>query len=141
MLERPLLTERMKQTHLQRCQGLLNDLKSSPAGRVIISSDEKTFDVDPVYNRRNDRYVSFGDVDEEVRTVSTTKHAAAAMALGLVASNGIVACRVRHGSVEATKRAVDQAWNEMDEDYVVKICSALRKRLTAIVEADGDRIE
>ena len=81
------------------------------------------------------------DVEEEVRTVFTTKHAAAAMALGLVASNGIVACRVRHGSVEATKRAVDQAWNEMDEDYVVKTCSAFRKRLTAIVEADGDRIE
>ncbi len=90
-LERPILTTRMKETHLQRCQGLLNNMKSAAAGRVIIFSDEKTFDVDPVYNCRNDRYVSFGEVDEEVRTVTTTKHPASAMALGFVASNGLAA--------------------------------------------------
>jgi len=90
-LERPLLTASMKVTHLQRCQGLLNNLKSAAPGRVIIFSDEKTFDVDPVYNRRNDRYISFGVIDEDQRTITTTKHPASAMALGFVASNGIAA--------------------------------------------------
>ncbi|QQP37062.1 Putative transposable element [Caligus rogercresseyi] len=61
-VERPLLTERIKYVHLQRCQTLLNNLKSATAGRVIIFSDEKTWTVDPVRNRRNDCYLSFGGI-------------------------------------------------------------------------------
>ncbi|QQP53945.1 Uncharacterized protein FKW44_006602, partial [Caligus rogercresseyi] len=47
-----------------------------------------TWTVDPVRNRRNDRYLSFGDVDEMVRTLTTTKHPASVISLGFVASNG-----------------------------------------------------
>ncbi|QQP40096.1 Putative transposable element, partial [Caligus rogercresseyi] len=57
-------------------------------GRVIVFSDEKTWTVDPVRNRRNDRYLTFGEVDEDIRTMSTTKHPASVMSLGFVASNG-----------------------------------------------------
>jgi transposase-like protein len=88
-VERPLLTPAIKLTHLQRCQGLLNNLKSARAGRVVIFSDEKTWTVDPVRNRQNDRYISFGEIDETLRTLTTTKHAASVMSLGFVASNGI----------------------------------------------------
>lgn len=89
-VERPLLTESIKMTHLQRCKALLNDLKKAKANRVIIFSDEKTWTVDPVRNRQNDRYLSFEDVDESVRTLTTTKHPASVMSLGFVASDGKV---------------------------------------------------
>ncbi|QQP58107.1 Putative transposable element [Caligus rogercresseyi] len=89
--ERPLLTERIKAVHLQRCQALLNNLKSATAGRVIIFSDEKTWTVDPVRNRRNDCYLSFGEIEKSARTLTTTKHPASAMPLGFVTSNDTAA--------------------------------------------------
>ena len=47
--------------------------------------------VDPVRNRRNDRYVDFGDnVEDHVRYISSTKQAAVVMLLGLMSSNGEV---------------------------------------------------
>ncbi|QQP37852.1 Uncharacterized protein FKW44_018264, partial [Caligus rogercresseyi] len=42
MFERPLLTPQIKVTHLQRCKGLINDLKSAPAGKIIISVMKRT---------------------------------------------------------------------------------------------------
>ena len=51
--------------------------------------------LDPVRNRRNDRYVDFGDnVEDHVRYISSTKHAFAVMFLGLVCSNGEVSTPV-----------------------------------------------
>ncbi|CAB4068553.1 unnamed protein product [Lepeophtheirus salmonis] len=85
--ERPLLTERQREVRLGRAKKILNDIKSS-SGRIIIFSDEKTFTVDPVFNRQNDRVGSFGDVQDKHRYVATTKHPASVMMLGLVASNG-----------------------------------------------------
>lgn len=90
IVERPLLTPAIRTKRLERCQMLVNDLKSAPAGRVIIFSDEKTWTVDPVRNRRNDRYLSLGEEDASARTLSTTKHPASVMSLGFVASNGAV---------------------------------------------------
>ncbi len=51
------------------------------------------------------------------------------------------ACMVRHGSVDEMKAAVDLAWAQMSPDYIRATCIAFRKRLTAIVEAEGGRIE
>ncbi len=87
-VERQFMSVSVRQNHLHRCQGLLNNLKSAPANRVIIFSDEKTCTVDPVRNRQNDHYLTFGDVDESVRTLATTKHPASVMSLGFVASDG-----------------------------------------------------
>ncbi len=76
-VERPLMTPQIKETHLLRCQGLLNNLKSGATRRVINFSDEKTWTVDPTRNRRNDRYVAFeGEIDESIHTLTTTKHPA-----------------------------------------------------------------
>ena len=58
MKKKPLLTDAIKVTHLLRCKGLLNKLKSGKAGRITIFSDEKTWTVDPVHNRKNDRYIT-----------------------------------------------------------------------------------
>ncbi|QQP56069.1 Putative transposable element [Caligus rogercresseyi] len=203
-VERPLLTERIKAVHLQRCQALLNNLKSATAGRVIIFSDEKTWTVDPVRNRRNDRYLSFGKIDKSARTLTTTKHPASAMSLGFVASNGIAApliwfptgfrlkaadyikgefpdgnvvfqhpahtaltaqnwlkkhverqpldyafwphvqskaCTLRHANVEAMKASVNEHWTSMSKEYITKTCQAFRRRLEAIVIADGGYID
>ena len=43
--------------------------------------------VDRVRNRRNDCYLSLGEVDESARTLSKTKHLASVMLPGFVASN------------------------------------------------------
>lgn len=56
--------------------------------RVIFFSDEKTFTVDPVVNKRTDRVVCFEDSPSELRHVTRTKHPASVMMLGVVASTG-----------------------------------------------------
>lgn len=46
-----------------------------------------------MHNHRNDSYVMFkkaADMDNTLRTVTTTKHPASLMSLGFVASNGLV---------------------------------------------------
>ncbi len=91
MLERPLLTLGIKETHLQRCQALLNNLKSAKANWVIIFSDEKTWTVDQVRNSQNDRFMAFGDINDEDRTITTTKHPASVMSLGFMALNSMAA--------------------------------------------------
>ena len=59
IVERPLLILDICAKRLERCQMLVNDSESASAGRVIIFSDEKTWSVDPVRNRRNDRYPTY----------------------------------------------------------------------------------
>ena len=76
----------MKQKHLERSNRLLNDLKNH-GNRIVIFSD-KTFIVDPVVNKQNDRIVSFGQDISELRNMSTTKHPVSVMMLGVVASIG-----------------------------------------------------
>ncbi|QQP38364.1 Hypothetical protein FKW44_018922, partial [Caligus rogercresseyi] len=49
----------MMTVHFLRC----NDLKSEPAKRVIIFSDEKTWKMDPMRSIQNDHYIAFGDPD------------------------------------------------------------------------------
>ncbi len=65
-VERPLLTEAMKERHLHCCKTLWHDLKHAKAGRVIIFSDEKIWMVNPTRNGQNNCYLSFSDVDEAV---------------------------------------------------------------------------
>ena len=55
---------------------------------MLFFSDEKTFTVDPVINRQNDRVVCFDETPEKIRHLSTTKHPASVMMLGVVASTG-----------------------------------------------------
>ena len=47
----------MKQKSLERGNRLLNDLRNH-VNRIVIFSDEKTFTVDPVLNKQNDRIVT-----------------------------------------------------------------------------------
>ncbi|XP_059096082.1 uncharacterized protein LOC131890692 [Tigriopus californicus] len=54
----------------------------------MLFSDEKTWTVDPVHNRRNDRFMAFGN-PEGGDVLFTTKHPASVMSLGFVASNGL----------------------------------------------------
>ena len=82
------MTPAIKAEHLRRCKGLLNNLKSAKANRTIIFSDEKTWTVDPTRNRRNDRFISFGDPEGQ-NIITTTKHPSSTMSLGFVASNGL----------------------------------------------------
>ncbi|QQP40967.1 Putative transposable element [Caligus rogercresseyi] len=74
-VERPLLTQRHRDLRLDRCRRILSDLKHN-GDRVVFFSDEKTFTVDPVYNKQNDRVICFGNVSNVIRSVSKTKHPA-----------------------------------------------------------------
>ena len=56
--------------------------------RIVILSDEKTFTVDPVYNKQNDRVVKIRNDVFEHRRMSTTKHPASIVMPGVIASNG-----------------------------------------------------
>ena len=85
--EKPLLTKHQQEVRLERCWRLLNDIKHS-RDRIIFFSDEKTFTVDPVINKQNNRVVCFEDTPSELRYVSRTKHPASVMMLGVVASTG-----------------------------------------------------
>ncbi|QQP34777.1 Putative transposable element [Caligus rogercresseyi] len=51
------------------------------------------------------------------------------------------ACKLCPPSIAALKAAVNQEWTSMDEDIEVKVCQAFRKRLMAIVAANGGYIE
>ena len=102
LLKRPLVSERDQNVRVERYTRLLNDLKSAPPHRIIFFSDEKTFDVDPHHNPQNDRFVRlpaaaagggagdpFGAVHGE-KYITSTKHPASLMFLGVVASTGEV---------------------------------------------------
>ena len=86
-VENPLLTQKQQEARLERCKKILNDLKHS-RDRIIFFSDEKTFTVDPVINKQNDRVVCFEDTRRELRHATRTKHPASVMMLGVVASTG-----------------------------------------------------
>ena len=81
---RHLLTVSLKEKRLNRCQKLVNWLKSNPA-TVKIFSDKKLFTVDQVCNRRNNSFLA--QSTSEVTGVFRTKHPASAMVLGIVGSN------------------------------------------------------
>lgn len=86
-VKRPLLSQKHRETRLKRCKLLLNSIKHN-GNRIVIFSDEKTFTVDPVINNQNDRVVCFDKSEYGIRNVTTTKHPASVMMLGVVASNG-----------------------------------------------------
>ena len=90
IVERRLLTPAIRVKGSERCQMLVNYLKSAPARRLMLFLDEKTRTVDSVTNRKNDRYLSLGEENESARTLSKTRHPASVASLGFVASNGAV---------------------------------------------------
>ena len=101
LLKKPLLNRLVIQKHLKRSTRLLNDMKNH-ASRILIFSDEKTFTVDPVFNKQNNHVVTFGRDISEIRKVLTTKHPASVMMLGVVALNRekmppVWQCQIFHG--------------------------------------------
>ena len=76
-----MIQKRLKNTRF------LNDMKNH-GNQILVFSDEKRFTVDPVFNKQNERVATFGKDISEIRKVSTTKHPASVMMLGVVATNG-----------------------------------------------------
>ena len=63
---RPYLPPGLKKRRFDRAKMLLNELKCSRfSNRIIFFADEKTFDVDPIRNTKNDRYVKFPSQEAE----------------------------------------------------------------------------
>ncbi len=95
------ISSTMQQKRYERSKLLLNNLKRARAGQVIIFSDEKTFTVNHVRNCQNDRYIRLdeeGDAEMNTKFISSTKHLASVMMLGVVASNGAVCPPVWFGT-------------------------------------------
>ncbi len=86
-VERPLLTQKHQELWVEHCCRLLNDLKHH-GGSVTFFANEMTFMVDSVVNKQNDRVVCFKDMAEELCYITTTKHPAFVMMLGVIASTG-----------------------------------------------------
>ena len=90
--DRPRLTEAIRLRRLERCQHLLNFMKSRRTGNFIrIFSDEKLFHVDAQLNRRNSRYLSdkpVEEVDPKIKFNPVNKHPQKVMVLGVVGSDG-----------------------------------------------------
>lgn len=51
------------------------------------------------------------------------------------------ACKNAHNSVDSLKAAVEAEWNTLPRDYVRKVCSSFRRRVEAMVKADGGVFE
>ena len=51
------------------------------------------------------------------------------------------ACNKTHSSVTALKRSILAAWDSMSDEYIRKVCSTFRRRVQAVVDADGGFIE
>ena len=82
LLKKPLLNLLMIQKRLERSTCLLNDLKNH-GNQILIFSNEKMFTVDPACNKRNDHVVTFGKDISEIHKVSTMKHPASVIMLGV----------------------------------------------------------
>ena len=65
---------------------MLNDLKNH--GTVLIFFLEKTFTVDPVFKKQNDRIITLRNDVSEHHRMSTIKHPATVMMIAVVASYG-----------------------------------------------------
>ena len=52
-----------------------------------------------------------------------------------------MACSKRHSNLNALKRSVNRAWRNINEDFVIKICSMLRPRLEACIKTKSGLIE
>ncbi len=75
---RPMLTDTTK----NKCLVCVTCLLAQKWRDIIFFySDEKNWDVDPVFNRQNDRVMSFSEPDLDDLTVPTTKHPAKVMML------------------------------------------------------------
>ena len=94
MDQRQFLSNTARERRKNRSAAILNRLKGSDAGKIIVFSDEKWWTVEKVHNRQNDRYLSpAGDAattPEEYCIVAKKQRALGVMFLGLVASNGLV---------------------------------------------------
>ena len=86
------ISQQQKTSRLERCKHLLKWMKTKTnSKKVRVFSDEKLFTVDPVLNRRNDRYLSdkkAADVDPSIKYSQKGKHSSKIMVLGVVGSDG-----------------------------------------------------
>ncbi len=89
---RHIITPGARKRRKERCGKLINRLKHNDAKLSIIHSDEKWFTLAAYSNRRNDQFIwDKGDqknAPDELRHVGVRQHAAGAMFLGIVGSNG-----------------------------------------------------
>ncbi|QQP53735.1 Putative transposable element [Caligus rogercresseyi] len=51
------------------------------------------------------------------------------------------ACATPHPSVEALKASILEAWANMSSNFVVKSCRIFRRRVEAVIKAEGGHIE
>ena len=50
-------------------------------------------------------------------------------------------CKTPHRNVDSLKSAICEEWAAMSDEYVAKVCGSFRRRIEAIIEADGGHFE
>lgn len=51
------------------------------------------------------------------------------------------ACSKRHSNIAALKKILTDAWRNMDPSYIIATCRSFRKRLEAVIAANGNSID
>ena len=52
-----------------------------------------------------------------------------------------IACKKPHTNVKALKMSVSKAWGQLSAAYIIKTCKGFRRRIEAVVEAEGGHID
>ena len=47
------------------------------------------------------------------------------------------ACGKPHSNVTSLRAAISKVWKAMDEDYIISTCASFRRRIEAVIEAEG----
>ena len=125
-------------SRLERCKKMQNWLKNSKnAGKVILFSDEKLFCLDPVLNRRNDRYLSdqkVENVPSHIKFVPKTKHSQKVMVLGVVGSDG-KKCPIVF--IDQNEKVNGEKYIQVMKDHVIPWIKANYPRDSYVWQQDG----
>ena len=46
-----------------------------------------------------------------------------------------------HSNIGSFKTAIEEEWNKMSEEFILKVCKSFRRRVYAIIENNGSHIE
>ena len=111
----------------------MNNLKNH-RNLILKLSNEKTFTVDPLFNKGNDRVVTFGNELYENRRMPSTKNPASIMVIGVVASNKTKMYPVWF---ERSYRLTSPIYKEVLESKVLAWVKKITKKSEYVFQQDG----
>ena len=53
----------------------------------------------------------------------------------------VEACSEGHPNLISLKAKINEAWDALSQEYIRNVCASFRRRVEAVIHADGDYIE